>query len=309
MRVCVILNPKAGSAGAADALLEAVRAEQASGAASFAVRETARSGHALELAAEAVAEGFGLVVAAGGDGTVNEVVNGLAPSPRPAALAVVPLGTGNDLARTLALPEEPGAALERAVRGARRRIDLIRVTSSDGTVYAINACAGGFTGEVNEAMTGGLKRTWGPLAYLIGAARALPDLADYGTRLAWDGGPLEPAEAFNIVVANGRTAAGGRAVAPQANPEDGLLDVAVVRGGSALEMAGLAADFLAGTYLENEHVLFRRARRLRVEARPGMWFSVDGELLASAPATFEVVPRALEVVVGPDYEAQPSGAS
>lgn len=301
MRVCVILNPNAGSADEAEALVEAIRADEAAGVATFTVRETERAEHARTLAAEAVAGGFGLVVAAGGDGTVNEVINGLAVDFRAAALAVVPLGTGNDLARTLALPEGPAEALRLATRGAQRRLDLVRVTSPSGTLYGINVCAGGFTGEVKEEMTDELKQRWGPFSYLIGAAKALPDLADYETRLAWDDGPAERIDALNVVVANGRTAAGGRAVAPRANPEDGLLDVIVVRNGSALNLATLAAAFLAGDYLESEHVLFRRARRVRVEARPEMWFNVDGELLTRAPATFEVVPQALAVVVGPQY--------
>ncbi len=304
---CVLFNPNAGSAHDADALHVAV--EAASG---FTLHETKSAADTRRLAASRAREGCGVVVAAGGDGTINEVVNGLAEAgadgvpPAAVTLGIVPLGTGNDLARTLCLPEEPALAFELARKGAARALDLIHVDAPEGQALAINVCAGGFSGSLDEVLTEELKRTWGPLAYLVGTAQALPDLDGYSVRLAWDDGPEEPADAFNIVVANGRTAAGGKPAAPRANPEDGLLDVVVVRQCSGPELAGLAARVLAGDYLDDERVLYRRARRLRVVAEPGMWFNVDGELLTKEPATFTALPGALRVVVGPSYQPEPA---
>ena len=300
MKARVLFNPHAGSADAADALHEAIRATPD---AELLVCQA--PGDGTRLAAEAVAAGCRLVVAAGGDGTVNEVLNGLAEDFGAAVLGVVPLGTGNDFARTLALPEDPVQAFQTAMRGARRALDVIRVESRGEAVYAVNACAGGFTGEVGEAMTDELKETWGPLAYLIGAARALPDLEGYETRVAWEDGPFETLDALSIIVANGRTAAGGLPAAPRASPEDGLLDVVVIQNGSGVELARLAAAALVGDYLGSDQVVYRRVRSLRVAAQPGMWFNVDGELLTKEPVRFEVVPRALRVAVGPDYTPEP----
>jgi diacylglycerol kinase (ATP) len=106
-------------------------------------------------------------------------------------------------------------------------------------------------------------------------------------------------------VANGRTAAGGFQVAPLANPEDGLLDVIVVRYGDVLDLAGIAARLLAGNYLSSEQVMHRRARHVHIASQPGMWFNVDGELFTSQPITFTVMPQALRVVVGPEYTPSP----
>ncbi len=299
MKARVILNPNAGSADAADLLREALRPAHF-----VELLVCDEAGHGCRLAAEAVAQDYDLVIAAGGDGTVNEVINGLAPDFGRTALGIVPLGTGNDLARTLALPEDPAEAFEVALHGERRPLDLIRVGGSDKTTYAANVCGGGFTGTLDEAMTDELKATWGPFAYLVGTAKALPNMNEYETLVTWEDGEPERVEALNVIVANGRTAGGGRPAAPRANPEDGLLDVVIVKECSAAALAGLAARALAGDYLDSEHILFRRARRLRVASRPGMWFNVDGELHTNDPVTFEVLPGALRVAVGEDYTAE-----
>ena len=268
----------------------------------------------IDAAADAAHAGEACVVAAGGDGTVHLVANGLmragtTAATRP-ALGVYPLGTGNDFARTLGLPLDapPIEALDHLRRGAPRPMDLIRVThpgSGGETDYAINVCAGGFSGAVDEALTDDLKSTWGPLAYLVGAVKALPDLSEYDTRIAWDDGPEERVEAFNVVVANGRTAGGGKPVAPGANPEDGLLDVVVIRAGTGADMARLVARVAAGDYLDDDHVVFNRVAAVTVRATPGMWFNVDGELRTNDPVTFKAVPGALRVIPGPDYCADP----
>jgi diacylglycerol kinase (ATP) len=300
VRSCIILNPRAGSAEQMEAIREAAAAQIEA-----TLYETDSAGHATALAAEALEEGYDLVVAAGGDGTINEVVNGLASDFARARLGIIPLGTGNDLARTLAIPTDPLAALDIVRRGAEHRLDLMKAETVGQAIYGVNVAAGGFSGQVGEVLTEELKAGWGPLAYLLGAARVVPDLASYETAIAWDDGPVERVAVLNIVVANGRTAAGGFQVAPLANPEDGLLDVIVVRYGDVLDLAGIAARLLAGNYLSSEQVMHRRARRVHIASQPGMWFNVDGELFTSQPITFTVVPQALRVVVGPGYASGP----
>jgi diacylglycerol kinase (ATP) len=267
--------------------------------------ETDSAGHATALAAEALEAGYDLIVAAGGDGTINEIVNGLAIDFARARLGIIPFGTGNDLARTLAIPADPLAALDIAMGGAEHWLDLIKAETDNQATYGVNVAAGGFSGQVGEVLTEELKAGWGPLAYLLGAARVVPDLASYTTTIAWDNGPVERVEALNIVVANGRTAAGGFQVAPLANPEDGLLDVIIVRYGDVLGLAGVAVRLLNGNYLQSEQVTLRRARRVHIASQPGMWFNIDGELFTSQPITFTVMPQALRVVVGPGYTSSP----
>jgi diacylglycerol kinase (ATP) len=301
---CIILNPRAGSAQQSEILREAL-----TGWVDITIYKTDRAGHATDLAAEALKAGYELIIAAGGDGTIHEVVNGLAADFSRARLGIVPLGTGNDLARTLAIPADPLESLNIAITGPERSLDLLKAEATDGMTYGINVAAGGFSGQVDEVLTDDLKASWGPLAYLIGAVRVVPDLTGYNTTIAWENGPEERIEALNIIVANGRTCAGGFQVAPAANPEDGLLDVVIVRYGDVLALAGVAARLLAGNYLNSDQVMHRRARSVRIASHPGMWFNIDGELFSNQPIAFTVLPQALRVIVGPKYVADPTVAS
>ncbi len=297
-RACVVLNPNAGSAKELDALR--ARLEEAR----YEVRVTVEPGDATNLARERANAGCPLIVAAGGDGTISEVVNGLmaARSEARARLGILPLGTGNDLARTLAIPLDLDGAITVLASERERAIDVIAVEPDDGPpTYAINVAAGGFSGQVDEVLTSEMKARWGPLAYVISAAKVLPDLTSYETKLAWDDGPPERVAALNVIVANGRTCAGGWAVAPCADPEDGMLDVFVVRFAGALDLARVAVSLTRAEWADGDDVLHRRARAVRVTSKPPMWFNVDGELVSRAGITFRVIPRALRILVGPDY--------
>jgi len=297
MRTLIIMNPAAGSAGQAAALRERVTTQP-----EVTLTETDNAGHARDLAKDAVLSGFDLVVAAGGDGTINEVVQGLSTDLSRARLGILPLGTGNDLARSLAIPGNPVEALDWIAGGGReRRIDLIHVEAPATSSYCINVAAGGFSGQVDEILTEEMKSKWGPLSYIRAAASVLPNLEGYTTSLAYDDGEHEEIMALNVILANGRTCAGGLRVAPTADLEDGLIDVVIVRYTSLLDLAAVAALLVTGSYLESQDVIHRRARRVSIQSKPGMWFNVDGELLTKKPATFTSVPGALRVIVGPGY--------
>jgi diacylglycerol kinase (ATP) len=303
MRTFVLFNPKAGPAELAAAVRARLEARPG-----VTVCQPAAPGDVAGCVAEAVRGGYETLVAAGGDGTVHAVVNALAPDFGRCRLAVLPLGTGNDLCRTLAVPEDALEALEALDAGRERRLDLMRVETGGRAWYAVNTASGGFSGQLHEALSDGLKATWGPLAYLLGAVSVLPDLTGYRTTLALDGGPAERVEALNIIVANGRYAAGGWRVASRANPEDGLLDVVVVRNGPLLDLTGVGARLVAGDYLDSDAVWHARARGVRVASEPGMWFSIDGELATHEPVAFTAVPAALRVLVGRDYQPDPAAA-
>lgn len=301
MRACVVLNPHAGSSGGVRELVDRIGADR-----SLELLVSERSGHARELVRKAAEAGFSRIISAGGDGTTNEAVNGLDGHFDRVTLGILPLGTGNDLPRTLALPDDPVEALELALTGPGRAIDLVRVEMERTHAWCVNVAAGGFSGELNEILTDEVKRAWGPLAYLRGALSALPDLTRYRTRVRFDEGDEERFALLNLIIANGRRAAGGFAVAPRANPEDGLLDVIGVQIGSTLDVAGVAARLVGGDYTQADVVWSRRARSVRVRAEPGMWFNIDGELIGNDPVVFRVAPRRLRVVTGPMYSSDVS---
>ena len=302
----VLINPHAGSLSPADQL--ALRAAED---VELVTVDSPKGLH--QCAMDLAREGVDLVVAAGGDGTVHLVANGLMDGGETAdtrpALGILPRGTGNDFARTLGLPlgGSLGDALDVLRTGKHRVMDLIRMDHATGGCYAVNVCAGGFSTTISEAMTDGLKTAWGPFSYVVGGVKALPEMEARDVQIEWGDGPAERFRALNVVVGNGRTAGGGHLVAPHANPEDGLLDVVLIRDGSTLAISRLAALALSGAnYLDDELVVVNRVRQLRVEATPGMLFNVDGEVRTDEPITFQVVPAALRFVVGPGYA--PDGA-
>ncbi len=298
MKTCVILNPNAGSASEEQELRSALHR-----LGDIQLRITGRPGHAKLLAQAALEDGYELVVAAGGDGTLNEVINGLASNFSQTRFGAIPLGTGNDFVRSINVPNDIHAAVDTLVVGHTKALDVVRVTS-DGVRYFINVASGGFSGMVDEKLTGEMKRSWGPLAYLRSAIEALPDLTDYHTMIALDEEEQQEVEIYNLVVANARYVAGGIPIAPEAQLDDGLVDVIYVPAVSMPQLTALVPQILLGRHLDSELVTFRRAYKVKVTSRPGMWFNADGELVGNEPATFEVLPQALQIVVGPEIDTE-----
>lgn len=299
MSLLVITNPSAGSAPNAERI-----AELLGDLPEADVRVTRHEGHARELAGEAAAEGYTMVVAAGGDGTLNEVVNGLMEShPRP-PLGLLPLGTANDFARSLSLsspPTELEAWTWRLRAPKLAPCDVVAFHDEDGVRYFINFSASGFSGQLNENLRPEIKEYWGPLAYLRAAAETLPELTPYDLTLTFDDDETVETRALNLAVANGRFVAGGIPVAPLAHHDDGLFDVIVVKECSLTALAPLAARMMVGSHLEceceDECILFRRAQRLEVVSDPPMPINVDGELLGELEGRFEMHEGALQVLV------------
>ena len=251
---------------------------------------------AQSLARQAVNEKYDYIIAAGGDGTLNEVINGVAEHASDVRVGLIPLGTGNDFARCLNLPATVEENVEILISGETTPIDFVRV-QSDQTRYFVNVSAGGFSGLVDEKLTPEIKKNWGPLAYMRSAAAALPELRAYRTDIALDNKETFSLALYNVIVANGRFVAGGLPIAPDADPADGLVDVILIPARPASEMVLLTAQILLGKHLGSDGVVFHRAATVAVNSRPGMWFNVDGELVGNEPARFEVLPRALNFVV------------
>ena len=257
---------------------------------------TKKRGDAEKLSRTAARRGCDYLVVAGGDGTLNEIVNGVAQTRRRPRIGIVPLGTGNDFARTLGLPLSIEENIDILRSGKGRSIDIVRVRSRRAR-YFVNVAAGGFSGIVRKKMTPEIKKSWGPLAYIRGAAAALPKLHAYKTRIVLDTGEQISTDLYNVVIANGRFAAGGLPIAPDADPADALLDVVLIPKRSGPEMALLGAEIILGKHFSSSAIIFRRAKKISVRSRPGMWFNVDGELVGTAPATFQILPSALKFII------------
>jgi diacylglycerol kinase (ATP) len=289
----IIVNPIAGAIVNPDVLLEQLRRLDPR-----KLSLTKRAGEAEALARVAFRAGCDYIIAAGGDGTLNEVINGIA-SPHPihrVRMGIVPLGTANDFARSMKLPRRVENNIDILCAKQTVLVDLVRVTGKR-TRYFINVSAGGFSGAVDEKLTPQIKSTWGPLAYLRSAAAALPKLRAYHATVIFDDVERWEGELYNIVIANGQFVAGGLPIAPDASVRDGLLDVLLVPKRPAREMALLTAQMLLGKHLSSDAIPFRRTRKISVKSRPRMWFNVDGEPFGDDPPVFQILPRALEFVI------------
>ena len=253
----------------------------------------------------------GLLIVAGGDGTINDVVNGLgrAGFPEGVTLGILPAGTGNDLAATLCIPEDPELAEDVIRQNRERRLDVARVRSEGiGERFFINVATGGLGAEISDANDEELKERWGKLSYLRASLEVARNFEVRELTIYLDGEGHQ-VKAVNIAVGNCRYTGGGWPATPKANPEDGLLDVVVIETLGVADLLGLAPAVLDESgYLDREGVLFVRAKEIRIETQPpGLEFTADGEVIGNEPAEFSILPKALKVIVGPDYVPEPPG--
>lgn len=255
-------------------------------------------GAAGRLAAEAARAGFRRVLAAGGDGTVSEVAAGLRSAGTEVELGLLPLGTGNDLARALGIPLELEPALELARDGRSRPLDLLEADDGEGDsrVFA-NAAVGGFCGRINDRMDDRLRRRWRSLAYLRAALDELSDLRPRRMRIGLQGSEVIEVDAYMLIVANGRYAGGRIPFAPRARPDDGLLDLVLIRSVPLVRLAAVVPTVLRGRHADGGAFVYRQTRLATVESVPGAWFNLDGETWREGSASFRVLASALRVVM------------
>lgn len=237
---------------------------------------------------EAAADADVIVIGAG-DGTINLSINALGDRVEDLVFGVVPLGTGNDLARTLGLSKDPQEAAGQIASGRPRSIDLARVEGDGEARLFINACMGGFSVDVDRAISEETKARLGPASFWVGGLKAATDMTRYVVEV--DGTRIEDVVA--VGVGNGRTVGGGIEMWPEADPSDGELDWCAVSAASVLDGLKIAASIKKGTHEGSDQALTGRASVLRVEAEPAIEFNVDGEVVGlTSPATFGVVGKA-----------------
>jgi YegS/Rv2252/BmrU family lipid kinase len=264
---------------------------------------TEAPGHATVLARAAADDGRELVAALGGDGTVNEVVNGLAEAGVDGPeLAILPLGTGRDTIRTYGIPKRAEHALELLRRGRTRTIDLGRATfqattGGEGSRFYVNIGSCGLTGAVAARAERTSKRLGGTPSFLYATVTTFAAWRNIPFSVQVDDGPPLELVANNVICANGRAFGGGINICPQAEPDDGLLDVLVWGDVGKLDLALNLPRLYRGTHLGHSKVTVLRARRVRVEPSRPLPLELDGELPGTTPATFEVVPGALRLRV------------
>lgn len=263
-----------------------------------AVRVTRDQGDGARFAAEQPQDPPDVIVAAGGDGTVNEVLNGMLAAgidPEP-ALAIVPLGTANDFARSCGIPQDrPAQALQLVLEGTTRLIDVGRVDDR----FFLNVATAGFGAEVAAHTPQAAKKVLGGVAYAVtGLLRAL-NVTPYPSRLIlpneqWTGNLIV------LTVGNGRQAGGGIPVAPRAALDDGLLDLMVIHDAGLPQSGQVLSELRDAEAQDNEYLFYRQIPRLRLELDDRIRLDVDGEPIYGSTFEFSILPRRLKILLPPE---------
>ncbi|HYO94354.1 MAG TPA: diacylglycerol kinase family protein [Polyangiaceae bacterium] len=303
-RVALLMNEAAGSVGSSGDLAETRALELG-----WDVHRLAERG-ARATARDVAHQGYELVVAGGGDGTVREVVQGLVDARADVSFGVLPLGTGNDLARSLRMPLDVEGALEVLARSGDARLfaplDLLQLTYGGTTSVCANSVNGGIAPLIREQMDPDLKAKLGPLAFIWGALSSLTKLTRWPVRYRIDGGPIRDASFVAFVIANGSSVGGGAQVAPGARLDDGAFDLVVVHGDASIaELTIAAIQTKFGDLFKSDCVEHVKGRQLEiVEQPPDLAFTVDGDPIDAPLESVRVLPAALRAVLGsPEPEA------
>jgi diacylglycerol kinase (ATP) len=290
-RARLIVNPVSGSQ--APEQLPAVNERLREAFDQVEIVMTVGERDAEAAARRAADEGCRYVLVAGGDGTLNEALNGVAAAGalEDTVFGVIPMGTGNDLAGMLDLPSDPAEAAAVVAAGRERRIDLGVL---NGRVF-VNASAGGFVAEVSEAVTPGLKSIAGRLAYIIAGAGVLAEFDPPAAEVTLDEEDFHARHYQLFIVANGRTIGGGHLVAPRARLDDGLLDACFVEGAPTTELLGILRRMSNGTHLDDPRVTYRQFRTAELRFDRVIKMNTDGEVLETDRCRYEVRPSAVRV--------------
>ncbi len=289
MSVTVIVNPTAGRGKARRIFPSVARSLEKLGV-EFQAVFTEGPGHAVELTREAIRAGSRVVAACGGDGTVQEVINGLNGSP--AVIGFIPCGTGDDLAVNLGIPNEPHQACSTLAEGTVRHIDLARVGT---TVYACVAGAG-FDSMVNRAANSGVRFLRGTSVYIWSVLKTLAAFKPLEMTVETDGA-VWTGRAMFVVAANAASYGGGMKIAPHARMDDGLLDVVIIEELSKVELLRVFPKVFSGSHITHPRVKSLRARKVSLASPRRLELFGDGEYITDLPVTIEVLPAALPVLV------------
>ena len=280
MSTLIVANPSAG--GATDLPLDEMRRR------AHADVVMPRSAASFRAEVTAAARGADRIVVVGGDGTLNAAVNAFDYRFDSIRWGLVPAGTGNDLARTLALPTDPIEALDVAVGDPVRELDVGIARGQGIDRLFVNACMGGFPVDVDEAATEEMKARFGPFAFWVAGARAATRMDR--TTVTMNGRTVTDCVA--VGVGNGKTCGGGIEVWPDADPSDGRLDACAFALPGPAAAAKLIPRLLRGTHEGIDEVATTKAARITIESDPPIELNVDGDLVGlKTPVTFETCGR------------------
>jgi len=263
---------------------------------------TEAPGHAVELARAAVGKGYRLIVSVGGDGTINEVVNGMydAGGLKNVQLGIIGTGTGGDYIRTLGVSRDYREACEHLLHPVPMTVDLGMVTHDINGQKCrrlfTNFAGLGFDAEVVRATTKKFKKLGSVPSYLLGLVTTLVTYHNRDLTISIDG-KTEERKVCTVIMSNGKYGGGSMFIAPQADIKDGLFDVVIIGDVSKPDLLASLPRIYRGTHLTHPKVTLKRAREVEIQSKQRIALQADGELLGEAPARFSILPTALTVLV------------
>ena len=285
-RARIIYNPTSGREAIRRDLVDILNVYEKAGYETSAFATTAEPNSALNEARRAAEAGFELLVAAGGDGTINEVVNGIAPLEKRPMLAIIPAGTTNDYARALRIPrEDPLEAAKVILKGKAAQMDVGQANDT----YFINIAAGGSLSELTYSVPSKLKSMYGYLAYVVKGAEMLTRVAPMNLRVEYDNGVFEGRSSmFFLALTN--SVGGFEQIVPDAQLDDGKFTLLVVKTTKFAEILQLISEVLTGKHVDNPNLLYVKSENVTIkplDENAKVMINLDGEYGGDAPVVFK----------------------
>ncbi|GEN46195.1 diacylglycerol kinase [Alkalibacillus haloalkaliphilus] len=287
----VIYNPTSGREAMKKALPDVlIRLEEAGYEAS--AHATTGEGCAADAAALACERQFDLIVAAGGDGTVNEVVDGMAKQPYRPKLGIIPMGTTNDFARAIKVPRDVEQAMDIIIDGQAKKLDIGKVNGH----HFMNIAGGGKITELTYEVPSKLKTALGQLAYYLKGVEMLPSIRPTHARIEYDGEVFE-GDIMLFLIANTNSIGGFEKLAPNAEMNDGYFDLLILKSTNIAEFIMLANKALKGNHIHDDNIIYTHAKKVTVEAEEDVQVNLDGEYGGKLPGTFENLYQHIEFLL------------
>ncbi|SHN27331.1 diacylglycerol kinase [Gracilibacillus kekensis] len=294
-RARIIYNPTSGRELFKKELPEVLRRFEEAGY-ETSTHATTCEGDAIDAAKYAVENKFELIIAAGGDGTVNEVLHGIAEQDHRPQLAVIPVGTTNDFARALGIPRDIQKAVSVILEHNIRKLDIGKVNEH----YFMNIAGGGKLTELTYEVPSKLKTMLGQLAYYLKGIEMLPSLKPINVQIEYDGKIFED-EIMLFLVSNTNSVGGFEKIAPEAKMDDGYFDLVILRKTNLAEFVRIASLATRGAHLEDKNIFYTKANRIKVSTDEKMQLNLDGEYGGLLPGEFENLYQHIEFFVSEQF--------
>jgi diacylglycerol kinase (ATP) len=291
----IIYNPTSGREAVKKSLPDILEKFEVAGY-ETSTHATTSEGDAIKAARAAVERGYDLVVAAGGDGTINEVINGLAEQDHRPKLGIIPAGTTNDFARALHIPRDIQKAVDVILSGNTMLLDIGKVNEH----YFINIAGGGKLTELTYDVPSKLKTVLGQLAYYIRGIEMLPSLKPSNVKIEYDGEIMEE-DIMLFLVSNSNSVGGFEKLAPDAKMNDGYFDLLILRKTNLAEFIQIATLAIRGEHLKSKNIIYKQAKHIKVHTDEKMQLNIDGEYGGLLPGEFINLQQHIEFCVPEEF--------